>query len=303
MTIIINHQFAGTPEAAFTGDTAFTNLAGTAPTYTPARDGQIGLLFPAGVMTLVHHTLTSTTARVIVDLIMEFNGTPTSATELIQLRGAAAIGRLIVTANGALGVQNAAGSTVTAVTPIPSGKFRVQLERDGTNIIGRIYSDDRTTTVAETLTRTNPSSLALTSVRLGYTSASGAGTGVTWIGSSPVIATDPAETGPRDYSYAEAGNDETGIEPWSVTTLTGTGSGPGTWTQVSGPAVTILNPANPVASYIATGTVAPATRVFQYHVGSATATVTHVALPASERVVRGGQEVPARIIRVYRGSE
>lgn len=104
---------------------------------------------------------------------------------------------------------------------------------------------------------------------------------------------------------ANAGNPQVDLEPWSVIALAGTESG-GTstsraWRQVSGPTVTLTGTSTARVSYEAPGTLAGGTVVFGYTVTgsngvpSTEATVTHTVLPATERAVVGGVEVPLRV--------
>lgn len=74
---------------------------------------------------------------------------------------------------------------------------------------------------------------------------------------------------------ANAGPDQT-VAAWDQVTLTGTGSAAGTWSQVSGPAVT-LGGSGATRTFEATPSNTPgatATRVFRYTVGAATDDVT-----------------------------
>jgi hypothetical protein len=108
---------------------------------------------------------------------------------------------------------------------------------------------------------------------------------------------------------ASAGSDQTNIEPWSTVTLAGTDSDADgtvvtrTWRQISGPAVTLSATGN-TATYAAPATITGGTLVFGYQVidnsgaPSAESTVTHTVLPATERVIVGGVEVPVRFNHV-----
>jgi hypothetical protein len=103
--------------------------------------------------------------------------------------------------------------------------------------------------------------------------------------------------------FASAGSDQTSIEPWSTVTMIGTDSDSDgavasrTWRQVSGTAVTLTGSGN-TASYTAPAAIISADLVFGYQVlddlgaTSAENTVTHTILPATERAVIGGVEVP-----------
>lgn len=103
---------------------------------------------------------------------------------------------------------------------------------------------------------------------------------------------------------ASAGAAQT-VEPWSVVTLTGTDVDSDgtvttrTWSQVSGPAVTLTG-AGATRTLEAPATTAGASLVFRYSVtdnsgATTTSDVTVTVLPAAERILIGGTWVPARI--------
>jgi hypothetical protein len=99
---------------------------------------------------------------------------------------------------------------------------------------------------------------------------------------------------------ASAGDAAT-VEPWSTVTLTGTDSLPAgaarTWSQVSGAAVTLTS-SGKTAQYEAPPAIAQQALVFRYDAGGVQAQVTHTVRPVTERVVRGGVEVPLHLIPV-----
>jgi uncharacterized membrane protein len=106
---------------------------------------------------------------------------------------------------------------------------------------------------------------------------------------------------------ADAGLDQGGIEPYHVIPLSGSEVGsPASvsqkWRLVSGPAVTITTPNNNTASYIAPGTLAGTVLTFGYSVTGSDGTtspedtVVHTVLPATERAVIDGVEVPAHLV-------
>lgn len=88
-----------------------------------------------------------------------------------------------------------------------------------------------------------------------------------------------------------AGDDISGIEPYSIVPLTG--SYTGTWSQTSGTTVSILGSGNNV-SFKAPGSIAG--EVLGFSFGGDPMTVT--TLPVTERAVRGGVEVPLEIQQV-----
>ncbi|GAB2698296.1 PKD domain-containing protein [Thalassiella azotivora] len=193
MTVILDHQFTGT--GTFAGDAAFTNLAGTAPTYADAGDGQTGLLFPSGAQSLVHAASIGTLAGdVFLDLVIDLSADPGGAAEIAQLRGSSKVCAVAVTSSGQLQVQGSANST--GANGVPDGKFRVVLAREAAGTARLyIYTDDTGTTLLQTLS-VACSTADITSVRLGW---SGSGSTVSGTVSWPLLTTTLAETGPRTY--------------------------------------------------------------------------------------------------------
>lgn len=119
--------------------------------------------------------------------------------------------------------------------------------------------------------------------------------------SIPATATNIAPT-------ANAGPDQTGVEPWSTVTLDGSGSSDPdgsiasyAWSQTAGPAVT-LSGTGATRTFAAPGTLAGATLTFSLTVtdnagATSTAdTVTVTVLPAPAAVAVGGVLVPARFV-------
>lgn len=105
---------------------------------------------------------------------------------------------------------------------------------------------------------------------------------------------------PEVGSFANAGTGAT-VEPFTKVTVTGTGSGPGTWTQTFGPF------ANPVVSgatltFTAPPTFAGASITFTYTVGLSFDTVTFTVLPVAEWAVQNGQLAPMQVLSVVRGA-
>lgn len=105
---------------------------------------------------------------------------------------------------------------------------------------------------------------------------------------------------------ANAGSDQTGVEPWSLVTLTGIDSDTdGTvvnrvWSQTAGsPTVSFLSN-GATATFEASGTIAGTTQTFTYTVTDddgavGTDPMTVTTLPVTERAVIGGVMVPMRI--------
>lgn len=146
-------------------------------------------------------------------------------------------------------------------------------------------------------------SLRIGSARAAVTTASGVALRVAQVRVSTTVATGGSlrvgsvRAAVTISTIANAGPDVTGIEPGSVVTLTGNGTG--TWDQVSGPAVIFSpDPNSSVRQYLGPMTLAGTTLVFRYTAsGGSTDTTTHTVLPVTERAAIGGVEVPM-IIRV-----
>lgn len=91
-------------------------------------------------------------------------------------------------------------------------------------------------------------------------------------------------------SSASAGVDQADIEPWTTVTLTGTGVG--SWSQVSGVSVT-LSGSGATRTFTAPPSLSTQTLVFDYGGDQ----VNIGILPATEAMYSGGQWVPVRFIR------
>lgn len=114
---------------------------------------------------------------------------------------------------------------------------------------------------------------------------------------------------------ANAGSNQTNLEPYKVVTLSGTDSdSDGTvvsrqWRQISGsPSVSLQNATSATATYTAPGTISGTTLTFGYTVtdnggtASTESTVTNTIYPATERAVIGGAEVPVHTLVAQNGA-
>lgn len=106
--------------------------------------------------------------------------------------------------------------------------------------------------------------------------------------------------------HANAGPDQSDVEPWLTVTLSGTDSDTdGTvvaraWTQTAGAAVTLSGASTATATFPAPGTLAGTSLTFTYTVTdnggeSGSDTVNVGVLPVTERAVIGGVEVPMQV--------
>lgn len=104
---------------------------------------------------------------------------------------------------------------------------------------------------------------------------------------------------------ADAGVDQTGVEPWTPVLLNGSvlGAADSTgWVQIAGTPTVALTATGTQASFEAPGTLAGTTLTFQFTAtnagGSSTNTMNVTILPATERAVIGGVEVPVKMMNV-----
>lgn len=122
-------------------------------------------------------------------------------------------------------------------------------------------------------------------------------------GSSTLIGPSVSNVAPT----ANAGTDQTAVEPWATVTLSGTDSdSDGTvasrlWAKTTGSAVTLTNAATATATFTAPPSIAGETMTFSYTVtdnGGLTGTdsVNVTVLPVTERAAIGGVEVPMRVV-------
>jgi len=107
----------------------------------------------------------------------------------------------------------------------------------------------------------------------------------------------------RTPASADAGDDQTNIEPFTTVTLVGSDTASvddnRVWTQISGPAVTDLTPAGRLATFTAPGSATDQTLVFGYVAGgSPQSTVQVFVLQATEKAVVGGVLVPIKFLSV-----
>lgn len=104
-----------------------------------------------------------------------------------------------------------------------------------------------------------------------------------------VLSVNVASTSP-----VSAGADVSNIEPGSTQTLTGTGQGNGTWTQLSGATVKLIGTGATV-TYVAPATDSGSALVFQYAEGTNTDTCTHTVLFSTEQESAVGALTPSAL--------
>lgn len=201
----------------------------------------------------------------------------------------ASIGRLNMSATGqiqvVLGTANTT-STLTTTTLALNTWYRFEVYGTGmgtasASMTADVYVGENTGTPYMTTGLTGQNTTATVgTVRYGKIGAAGSND---WFYDD--LAQNIGSATPLGPEVA-LGGDQTNIEPKSTVTLTAVG--PGTWTQVSGPSVTITQTGT-TGTFVAPLTISGTTLVFGY--GGQTTSVT--VLSATERLVIGGVEVAA----------
>jgi hypothetical protein len=210
----------------------------------------------------------------------------------IMIRGASGVlGRTEMNTSGQLRVVNGTTGSYSSASLTTGVWYRVEYYGTGagtsnTNARVDVYVGDNTGTPFLTASQNGQTTgEQVTLIRYGKASSTPTSTMSFYIddigqsiGSS--VPLGPSPTG-------SAGPDQT-VEPWSIVTLTATDTG--SWSQVSGPAVT-LSGSGLTRTFKAPGVLNNTALVFAY--GGDTCTVT--VLAATERAVMGGVEVPLEI--------
>lgn len=215
--------------------------------------------------------------------------------------GSSSAPRLALT-DGQLYVKNAAGATVAnsaaSIAGIGPVEFRFYCAKGTGTADGKMrvlaIRQDTMATIIDTglLTNINTATLNYITVAVGRPSAHD------WAGTILIddLALDTAATdiilAYQDLG-ASAGPDQLSVEPWTgnnrtVVTLQGTGTD--SWSQTSGPTVTLGGSGN-TRTFNAPALLAGATMVFAYGTDSMTVTV----LPATDAIFSGGILVPIRL--------
>lgn len=232
--------------------------------------------------------------------------------------------QLYIQSDGRVLLQSASGTVYTSSVSLGVNtqyRFEMAVEVGTTTSNGTInmavYEGDSTTELFTfTTSTTNTGTTTLANVQFGRPISSAAtyedylddiaandGT-VTFIG--PAVVANQAPT-------ADAGGDQTNLEPYTVVTLTGTDNDSDgtvvtrTWTQVSGSPTVTLSGSGATRTYLAPGTISGTTLTFGYQVtdndgaSSLQDTVNNTILPVTERAVIGGVEVPIQTLVAQNG--
>lgn len=209
MAVLVETRVPG-PAGAFAATGAWTNIAGTATVVASGATGpEYAWSLPAAAApgTLVSLAFTSTTARRVMDAIIEVAATPTANVELFQARGTAKVVTLNLTSSGKYQLGDSAGAVLATGTAaiITGTRHRCQLDVNGTAVTGKIFTDDTGTTVLDTITGTITAT-AISSWRIGPTNA-GASVEVSW----PILAEAPADVTGRAYATGGSSGPPTSI--------------------------------------------------------------------------------------------
>ena len=317
-TIVMQDDFTGTTSSTFINDSTYANLAGTPPTYVRNSHNGKSLRFVSGGQGIVEETFSSTTAKRIFSRIYRVPSLPTATAEVAQVRVGLSRGPAVAfVAGGQVRLLRTDGSSaITSANTIPvNTDFRLTFTVDPTalTITCAFFADTSSTTPVETINSSIPASIGMTAFRDGIVSAGALGTNV-WLDVSWPIDTTDTDPGPRVYPVyptvapqANAGPDQTGVEPWSDISLVGTDvqeTNPitsRTWTRVSGPTVTLaLSNGGSTVSFIAAPALTTTTLTLRYSVSASDGTtnddVILTILPATEAYLNNtGTWKPLRI--------
>lgn len=244
------------------------------------------------------------------------DATPAVNTVIGSLRHASgAIIQIILNASGTLRFSDAAGADLW-VTPgaLPAGVPRIAVYADRTSSVVkmRVYANSTTTTptYSQDVTGANLGTADFAAAQIGKSTTTAVLNAHYDDFRVSTTATDvlPPEGASNTAPTANAGLDQTGVEPWNPVVLTGSDSdSDGTvtgraWAQTAGSPTVTLTGSGASRTFTAPGTVAGTTLTFTYTVtdsGGATASdpMTVTVLPATERAVIGGVEVAMQVRR------
>lgn len=262
----------------------------------------------------------ATQSSICLDLV--FNTVPVSAQHLLELRNSSAVAAIFgITSGAKFQIQDAASATKrTFVNTVVAGqKYRIWLAcTPGTttangSIQGAYFLDDNATVPSgESIYVGTASVNAGTSPITAYNIAKITNVTATLDANFGTVAMDNAsmnDPGPDSAlpPTANAGPDQTDLEPYATCTLTSTGSsgGGGTissylWRQISGPTVTLSSTTAASPTFMCRSASTAQALVFglkvtnSLGVQSAEDTVSITYLPGTELVASGGVWVPIR---------
>lgn len=204
MSLVMDHNFLGSPGDTFAGDAVYSFVVGSNVTFVASHYG-VALRFPAASQRIVQESFTSVTGPRYFSRIYRITGTPTSTSDIWQLRATAggAAHKAQISNTGRLTVAASTGATATSVAALPVGaEFRVvyALNAAGTQLTATIYPTVNATTPTETVTVATPA-VAINALREGFITATGLGAGVTLDLAWPQDD-NAADPGLRKYVYA-----------------------------------------------------------------------------------------------------
>lgn len=260
-------------------------------------------------------------ATVAVQFYFRFDALPAAANTICQIRNASSgVASIIIDATGKPRASYTGGQgalSTVALTPGTVYRFglTVNLGATGTgdsSVTYAFYVGD-STTAQHTTTSTGLSlgTGTIASCRIGKTSGSETTTIAAnyddfraTTGTATLLGPESANSAPT----ANAGPDQTGLEPAATVTLDGSGSSDSdgtiasyTWVQTAGSPTVTLAGTGATRTFTAPLTLAGTTLTFGLTVtdnlgaSSTQDTMTVTVLPAAERIAIGGVWVPARI--------
>lgn len=166
------------------------------PPVVVASGTQMAWQYPGGSQAWAAFSFDYATTRRLLDVIVEIDGLPTKTAELLHVRGGAKLANLNMTSAGRYQLQ-AVGGSDTSTSPLLVGvKHRITLDVNGTAITATVYEDDTSDEVYDVRQLAIPAPVAINQFRVGQSTDSGVVTCASW----PVVATDLADIGPRDYA-------------------------------------------------------------------------------------------------------
>lgn len=296
--------------------TAFTAIFGTGPvTFQPTAKvhGDMGYRTDNALVSAHYHDFPTGVGAASFRGYFRFSGVPTADEHFIRIGNTTtrmfgahvnSVGRIRFSDNAGTG-----GVITDTATIVPGSLYRTEMycavgttTSNGTFHAGLFAGDSTTPIISTALTNRNTGTgtpynrfhigkLTASSIVIDWDSAEWR-TGADATGlPGPFVA--PATVG--------AGADQANVEPWSIVGLTATSSsGAATWSQVSGPAVTLVGSDPLTRTFVAPASFTASTLVFRATNGAATDDVQVGVLPATDGLVTSVGPIVVTPIRFTR---
>ncbi len=331
MTELINNAEGGTPATTLTAansgtsGNAFSTVslgAGAALTWdnSVAAHGSLSYqLVPSATAATVVAFSTLNAASGVLSISVMFDAVPTVTTDLIQMRNASAVmAKFQLNASGKIVIASAAANLATSAAAVSTGtwyRFEMAVTAGADTATGVINAavyvgDDNTTPFVSASSATaNTGTANFTDARFGKLTTSAAAPTMhfddirTKDGTTALYGPVSANTAP----VANAGPDQTGIEPFATVTLNGTGSTDAdgdtltyAWTQTAGTTVTLSSSTAASPTFTAPATLAGATLTFSLvvtdsHGAASTADTVSITVAAHTIWQVGSPLVPIKL--------